>query len=281
MFIFSASIKFTGTIEGKDNGDVDLVIYDYYQSGKKKSKDTAIEKIQTVVESINDAVEGKDLKISASYIPSDRFAGIVRLNMKDFQVLPAIPGLRIRNVRLESDSITIASCNELIRSNGAEVQAYLGESIINELIRMFTRPTTRAITNIDDIILDVTDEKAEIEVRYTEDNNVCSWLKLDIGLTFPQLNSAEMKINDYTSETQSISIDNSVNEIVDILNRNLAQYRSPVRGDQKMNFNYNASTRTVSFNVNFNTIVPLTVRPDIFSIESGDDYVGIFAQIMR
>ncbi|MFW5781804.1 MAG: hypothetical protein ACOCWO_00775, partial [Candidatus Muiribacteriaceae bacterium] len=181
MFIFSASIKFTGTIRTRENGDIDVIIYNYYQSGKKKSKETAVDKINTVVETINEAVEGKDLKISASYIPSQDYAGIMRLNMNQFRVLPAIPDLRIKNVLLSDNNVTIASSKDLITSNGAEVQAYLGENLINELIAMFTRPTGRAITSIDDILLDLSEDKAEIEIRYTEDNNSCSWVRLDIG----------------------------------------------------------------------------------------------------
>ncbi len=282
-FIFSANFSFKGNITADDKGNLYVNIAEYWQSGSKKSKKTAIEKIHTMEEAVNNATgDNPKINIKAKYIPSDTYAGTLLLEMKDFEVLPAMPGLRIKKVNLSDGNVLIASTKDYISPNQAEVQAIVGERILNELLTMFTKPTTRSITKIEGIVVDLESDNPSLTIRYEQDNpeNSCSWLKLAINMEVPEINRAELKIKDFESDGDVDNFDGDIDQIVSLINRNLSRYEAPNRG-QKMNFTYDANTRTVKFNVDFNDIMPLSIKPDIYLIESGKDFVAVSGQILK
>jgi len=282
-FIFSATFSFKGDINADEQGNLYVNVAEYWQGGKKKSKKAAIEKIHTMEEAVNNATgENPKINIGAKYLPSDTYAGTLMLEMENFEILPALPGLRIRKVDLSDGNVLISSTDDFVRPNQAEVQAIVGERILNELLTMFTQPTTRKITKISQIVVDLESDEPSLTIRYEQDNpvNLCSWLKLAIDMEVPEINRAELKIKDHESDGVVEDLDNDINQIVALINRNLSKYEAPARGE-KMNFTYDVDTRTVKFNVDFNDIIPLSLKPDIYLIESGKDYVAISGQVLQ
>jgi len=270
-------IKFTGDMYAK-SGDIYIDISAYYQSGSKKDKHTAIDRIKSIVKSINEAVHknDSDVNITAQYIPSTKYCGTIRLNLANYSLMPALSSVKINFIKLEKEYLTFSTSKEIKENNMAEIQAYVGDAILNKLLGHFTEPTRSVNIKIEKIeIASKDDNTGTITIKYQNSPQGCTWLKVDISPLIKLLNKIDMNINDYESDV-NIDIDSEINTLISLINQNIGNYNSKIAG-KKMHFTY--SNKVVSFEAHFDDIIPLKIQPDIFAIKNFDGVIGIYAQI--
>ncbi|MDD2716525.1 MAG: hypothetical protein PHW04_11605 [Candidatus Wallbacteria bacterium] len=275
MPVADIPIKFVGDMAAL-NGDVLLNIAEYIQNGERQDKSTTISRIRTIVQSINEACSNaqKPVNISAEYIPSSKYCGSVRLNLKQYSVIPAMPGLQIRKIVLEPHFFTVSSSPDTFANNNAEIQAYVGENVINELLKLYTRPRVRNVIKVSGISLDVGDKSSRISINYLQADNASSNILIDVNAEVPKLNLINLLIRNYSGSAGSF--DGLMAELVNLVNANIKAMPSPVKGE-RMQFTY--LNRKITFNANFDDIIPLKIKPDIFHISGRNDCVSVFGQL--
>lgn len=279
LLFFEIPIKFIGNIHA-DDGDVLIDIYEYYQNGKKKDKKTTISRIKSMVEAINSVVNEytDNVNIRAEYLKSDKSCGVLKLNLKNYAILPAIPSLKIKRVKLIDEFIIIASTDDIVDNNGAEIQAFIGDGVINALIKRFSG--SNRINDMHIVGVDVKLFKDYSILKFNfEGGDLCTWLNINMDIKVPDLNMIELAIKNYQMDREDIDINIIVKKVISILNTNIANYRAPVRGE-KLQFVYDDLKKKIKFNANFDDIIPLKIKPDIFTIKTYDGFIGIFAQII-
>ncbi|MCK9224317.1 MAG: hypothetical protein M0Q02_04485 [Candidatus Muirbacterium halophilum] len=275
LFVFSAKISFRGNIKVVSDNKIHVNVLNYYQSGKKQSKKTAVEKINDIVTIINNAVDDKKIKITSKYIPSTEYAGILELDLTNYPIIPALSELKIKKITLNNKYISIASTKEMAPLNEAQIQAYIGENLINNIISIFTTPTNRAIKKIAAINFDIETDKISSTVFAKDQNNKTLWINLNYYIKMLEDNYVNFIIKNTSMEDDTFEHTDVIQEIIDLINENIAVYKSPVLGE-KMKFVY-TKPDNINFRINFDDIIPLPLYLNILGINSFDDYIGIFA----
>lgn len=278
LFVFSAKISFRGNIKVVESNKIHINITDYYQSGKKQSKKTAIEKIQDIVSTVNTAASEKKLRITSKYIPSTEFSGIIELDMTKYSFIPALPSLGLKNISINNGFISLASTKQTIHKNESSLQIYVGESLINELVTIFTRPQERELKKISAVSFDIEENSIKSMIFAKNENNRTLWINISYAVKALKDNIVELKIRNTEIEDNSYSEQEIISDIIKLLNQNILNFKSPLPG-KKMEFSY-TSPDTVNFRLDFDDIIPLPVKPQILGIEAGNDYIGIFSEIL-
>ncbi|MDD5091596.1 MAG: hypothetical protein PHQ23_11865 [Candidatus Wallbacteria bacterium] len=268
-------VKFSGTAVASE-GDVFLHITAYHQDGVLKDKELTIKRIRSIADGISKAcANSNEPRIKASYVPSQSYCGTLKLSLRDFQVLPAIPGLMIRKIQLDERFITVSSSKEKPLNSNAEIQAYIGEKVINALLHKYTRPAGRNLASVQSIGIDFGTDITGLWIGCVMQDGSRCHLELGVKTTLPKPNFVSLQVASQKTDS-SLSCEKLISEVVRVVNANI-HTQSKQSAEQRMNFAY-ASGR-ITFKADFNDIIPLSIRPDIFHLSATDDSVAVFAMI--